>query len=134
MTKKDALNKAQDKVVTYGQVMSCLNNIAKNSGNSEAYFSTDLISPEKKKVTGFKFSSAQQEADLSNLLKSLKISFIHYYPTINNQVGELHIMPEHAEVAKKLFNNWSSWVIVERNITGNKELDAKWSEVVSCTR
>ena len=134
MDKKEALNKAATKVITYGQVISRLNSIAKQSGNAEAYFSSDLISPIHGKTVGFKFASAQQGAELGTLLESLGMRFVRHHATLNEQVGELHIAPEHAANAKKLFDNWCSWVTIEPRITGNKELDSKRSEIVGHTR
>ncbi len=134
MGTKDTFNKAEKQVITYGQVISRLNNIAKQSGGDEAYFSSDLISPENKKVAGFKFSSVQQRAALCALLESLGIGFYTHYKNLDPQVGELHIAPEHTEMAKKLFDNWCSWVIIEPKITGNKELDSQWSEIVGHSR
>ena len=134
MNEKETFNRAAKQVVTYGQVMSHLNNIAKQSGGDEAYFSSDLTSPENKKVAGFKFSSVQQHASLCALLELLGMRFYTYYKNLNSQVGELHIAPEHTATAKKLFDNWCSWIIIEQRITGNKELDSKWSEIVKHSR
>ena len=134
MDTKDTFNKAEKQVMRYSQVMSRLNNIAKQSGGDEAYFSSNLISPENKKVAGFKFSSIQQRASLCELLELLGMRFYTHYKNLNSEVGELHIAPEHTEMAKKLFDNWCSWVIIEPKITGNKELDSQWSEIVGHSR
>lgn len=134
MNKKETFNRATKQVITYGQVMSHLNNIAKQSGGDEAYFSSDLISPENKKVAGFKFSSVQQRASLCELLELLGMRFYTHYKNLNSEVGELHIAPEHTATAKKLFDNWCSWVIIEPKITGNNELDSQWSEIVGHSR
>ena len=133
MGTKDTFNKAEKQVMTYGQVISRLNDIAKRSGGAEAYFSLNLIDVENKKVAGFKYSSVQQGNDLRALMESLGIRFYTLF-TLDPQVGELHIAPEHTEMAKKLFNNWGSWVTIERKITGNKELDSRWSEIVGYSR
>lgn len=133
MNKKETFNRATKQVMTYGQVISRLNNIAKRSGDAEAYFSSNLIGTEKEKVAGFKYSSVQQWNDLSALMESLGIRFYTLF-TLDPQVGELHIAPEHTEMAKKLFDNWCSWVIIEPTITGNKELDSQWSEIVGHSR
>ncbi|MBQ7056119.1 MAG: hypothetical protein IJN91_04280 [Alphaproteobacteria bacterium] len=134
MNKKETFNRGTKQVITYGQVISQLNNIAKQSGNDDAYFSSNLISPENKKVAGFKFSSIQQRASLCELLELLGMRFYTHYKNLDPHVGELHIAPEHTEMAKKLFDNWCSWVIIEPKITGNKELDSQWFEIVGHSR
>ncbi len=134
MDKKTELQNATAKVLTYGQVMTRLNDIAKLSGNSEAYFTTELASIDAGTQTGFKFSSAAQAQSLSELLNDLGIAFIRHHPGLDANVGELYILPAHVATAQKIFNNWSSWIIVEPRVTGNQTQNTKWAQPISLSR
>lgn len=131
--KKDFQNAAK-KVLTYGQVMIRLNDIAKQSGNSEAYFTTELADIDTGTQTGFKFSSAAQAQSLSQLLNDLGIAFICHHSGLDVNVGELYISPAHVATAQKIFNNWSSWIIVEPRVTGNQTQNTKWAQPIFHTR
>ena len=125
-SKTDTLNRGRQKVITYGQVMEDLNYIAKTSGEDTAYFDVKLKDPSGKKVCGFVFNGIATGLKLSQLLSKLHIKYSHYYPEPTPLKGELYIDSEYSQMAKNLFSAWSSWIIVEKRITGNKEIDAKW--------
>ncbi|MDW3024842.1 MAG: hypothetical protein R8N50_04130 [Alphaproteobacteria bacterium] len=128
--KTTSFSKASTKCMTYANVIDQLNNITKTSGTNKAYFSTELNNPEFGPAVGFKFSSAEQSMNLGVLMRQLGFSFVRHYTTLEPYVGELHLMPEHANQAKKLFNNWCSWEIIEKK----HENDAKWKEIVGIAR
>ncbi len=126
--------KSTRKIITYGMVIEALNNISKQTAENYAFFTTNLKDVENNKVSGFKFSSAEQGTKLGQLLENLGIKFIYHIPDIKSQAGELHIAPEHAAEAKKLFDNWQSTVIVTQKLTGNHELDSMWTRQVGIVR
>lgn len=134
MDKTNIFSKAAAKVMTYGKVMQELNKIAHMSGSDYAGFSKNLKDVKGNKTLGFEFDTAQQEMQLSDLLDSLGIKFVHYKADIKSQKGQLHIAPEFHKLAGELFETWNSCVIIESRITGNAEIDAKWARVVSHTR
>ncbi|MBE6461889.1 MAG: hypothetical protein E7006_03555 [Alphaproteobacteria bacterium] len=130
----DSFSAAERKVVTYGAVMADLNYIAKTSGDDTAYFDNKLKGLDGKTVCGFVVNGIATKLKLSQLLSKLGFRFtsVHTEPSPNK--AELQIHPEYAERARDLFSNWSSWIIIEQRLTGNKELDAKWSQVVAKSR
>ena len=134
MEKKAEFSKAAAKVMTYGNVMQELNKISQMSGVDYAGFSKNLKDVQGNTTLGFEFDTAQQEMQLSELLDSLGIKFVHYKADIKSQKGQLHIAPEFHKLAGELFETWNSFVIIEPRITGNAEIDAKWARVVSHTR
>ena len=126
--------KSTRKIITYGMVIEALNDISKQTAGENAFIATDLKDVENNKVSGFKFSSTEQGTKLGQLLDNLGIKFTYYIPSIKSQAGELHIAPEHAAEAKKLFDNWQSTVIVTRKLTGNHEIDSMWTRQVGIAR
>ena len=130
MEKKAEFSKAAAKVMTYGKVMQELNKISQMSGVDYAGFSKNLKDVQGNTTLGFEFDTAQQEMQLSELLDSLGIKFVHYKADIKSQKGQLHIAPEFHKLAGELFETWNSFVIIEPRITGNAEIDAKWARVV----
>ncbi len=129
----ESLNKGIQKVITYGQVMNDLNYIAKTSGDDVAYFDIKLKDVNNKTVCGFVFKGLVTGLKLSQLMDKLNIKYSHYYPVPTPTQGELHIDPQDAQRAKDLFANWTSWITIERRLTGNKEIDSKWAQIVSST-
>ena len=134
MEKKAEFSKAAAKVMTYGKVMQELNKISQMSGVDYAGCSKNLKDVQGNTTLGFEFDTAQQEMQLSELLDSLGIKFVHYKADIKSQKGQLHIAPEFHKLAGELFETWNSFVIIEPRITGNAEIDAKWARVVAHTR
>ncbi|MBR2342133.1 MAG: hypothetical protein IKA73_01570 [Alphaproteobacteria bacterium] len=132
--KKAAFTKATAKVMTYGQMIKELNNIAQISGADYAGFAIDLKGADGEKVAGFIFTTTQQEIMLSRLLDVLGIEHVHVRNDINSQKGELQIRPAFTKHATDLFYAWSSLITIEQRITGNAELDAQWQRIVSKAR
>lgn len=131
VNKAQEFNKAEHQLITYGQVMEDLNYIAKTAGDDTAHFDIKLKDVNGKSVCGFVFNGIATGLKLSQLLGKLGIRCTHHYPEQTPYKGEIHIHPEYASMAKELFANWTSWVVVEKRITGNMEIDAKWSRVVA---
>jgi hypothetical protein len=62
------------------------------------------------------------------------IKYTSVHNDIKPQNGELQIDPKFEKHATELFYAWSSLITIEPRITGNAELDAQWSRIVSYTR
>lgn len=134
MNKKQQLEQAGQRVITYGSVIKKLNEIAKGAGADVASYSQNLKNATGESVSGFEFSTHELADKLGHLLSELGIKYINAYDSIKSQAGRLEIASADRAHADELFKNWSSWVIVEPRITGNAELDAKWQRVVSKSR
>lgn len=134
MNKKQQLEQAGQRVITYGSVIKKLNEIAKGAGADVASYSQNLKNATGESVSGFEFSTHELADKLGHLLSELGIKYINAYDSIKSQAGRLEIASADRAHADELFKNWSSWVIIEPRITGNAELDAKWQRVVSKSR
>ena len=132
--KKQSFAKAEKVVITYGDMIQRLNNIAKNSGTDTAHYNNHMKDFDGNPISAFEFSCPELSIKLERLLRDLNIKYSHAYDSIKSQAGRLEIAPADRARADELFKNWSSWVIIEPRITGNAELDAKWHRVVSKSR
>ena len=132
--KKENFNKAASRVITYGDVMSRLNEISKNAGADVANYNRKLKNAAGDSVSAFEFSTHELGAKLGRLLSDLGIKYTTAYDSIKSTAGRLEIADADRVRADELFDMWMSWVIVEPRITGNAELDAKWRRVISKTR
>ncbi|MBQ2017363.1 MAG: hypothetical protein II208_02445 [Alphaproteobacteria bacterium] len=131
---KEKFNQAASRVITYGGVMSRLNDIANSAGSDTAHYNQNLKDFDGKSVSGFEFSTPELGAKLGRLLSDLGIKYSNAYDDIKSGAGRLEIADADRAHADKIFKNWTSWVIVEQRITGNAELDAQWNRVVSKSR
>lgn len=132
--KKEKFNQGKSRIITYGDVMSRLNEISKNAGTDTAHYNHNMKDFDGKPVSGFEFSTHELGVKLGRLLSDLGIKYINAYDSIKSQAGRLEIADADRARADELFDMWMSWVIVEPRITGNAELDAKWRRDVSKTR
>ena len=130
-TKVQEFNKGERQVITYAQVIEELNYIAQKSGDDTAQFDTKLKDINGKTVCGFIFNGVATRMLLGHLLSKLGIVYTQHYPEPTPYKGEIHIHPEYTMLAKDLFTGWATWIMIEKRITGNRELDAKWSRVVA---
>ena len=134
VNKKGIFNKASSRVITYGEVMSRLNEISKNAGTDVANYNRKLKNAAGDSVSAFEFSTQELGAKLGRLLSDLGIKYTTAYDSIKSTAGRLEIADADRARADELFDMWMSWVIVEPRITANAELNAKWQRDVSKTR
>ncbi len=132
--KKEKFNQAASRVITYGDVISRLNDISRNAGTDTAHYNHNMKDFDGKPVSGFEFSTHELATRLGRLLSDLGIKYSNAYDGIKSTAGRLEIADSDRVRADELFKNWTSWVIIEQRITGNAELDAKWRRVVSKSR
>lgn len=135
MTEKaKQLYDGQKKLLTYGQVMSRLNDIAKNIGADFASYENNLKDFDGNGVSGFKFSNHETAIKLGRLLTELGIRYSNAYDDIKSQAGRLEIDKADRKIADDLFAGWASSVVVEQKVTANAEQNAKWNMPVGKTR
>ena len=124
---KEQFNQAALRAITYGDVMSRLNEISRGAGANTAHYNTNLKKTDGKTVSGFEFSTHELAEKLGKLLSDLGIMY-------SDAAGRLIITDADRVRADELFYGWTSWSIIEPRITGNAEMDAKWRRVVNKSR